>query len=139
MNKPSLWYWIICVIGLVWNCGGAFDFIMTLTENEAYLSQIPEETMDYYRSLPGWLVIPWALAVWGGFLGWLMMLLRQRWAVSLFIASFVGMAVNFGYWIFTGGLSLMPQAAVIMTGAIMVFAAFAIWYSREHKNKGTLR
>ena len=139
MRKPSIWYWIICVLGLLWNFGGAYDYLMTVTENEAYLSQIPAETLDYYMNLPGWLVWPWAIAVWGGVLGWLLMLLRSRFAIPVFIASLVGMLVNFIYWIPTGGFALMPSFAIVMTVMIIAGAVFAIWFARRARANGTLR
>ena len=79
MNTPSKWYWVICVLGLLWNAGGAYDYIMTVTENVAYLSQVPAETMAYYESMPAWTMWPWAIAVWGSVLGWVWKALASLW------------------------------------------------------------
>ena len=137
--KTPWWYWLVVVLFLLWNAGGGYDYIMTVTENEAYLSQIPEETMDYYMALPGWLVWPWAIAVWGAILGWLLMLLRSRFAVPVFIVSLIAMLINFGYWIPTGGFAVMPTIAMIMTVFIIAGALFAIWFSRRMRARGILR
>ncbi len=94
MNKPSIWYWVICVLGLLWSIGGGYDYLMVVTENAEYMGKIPAETLDYYNSFPNWLMWPWAIAIWGSVLGWLLMLLRKKLAVPVFLLALLGLIVN---------------------------------------------
>ena len=143
MKKPSIWYWIICVLLLLWSFGGAYDYLMTRTQNEAYMSQFPEEMLDYFYNMPLVLSITWPLAVWAGVLGWILMLLRRSWAVPVFIFSFVCMIINFGYMAINGGLALqaemMGAASYVFTALIILLGIFAIWFSRRAKANGTLK
>ena len=143
MKKPSIWYWIICVLLLLWSFGGAYDYLMTRTQNEAYMSQFPQEMLDYFYNMPLVLSITWPLAVWAGVLGWILMLLRRSWAVPVFIFSFVCMIINFGYMAINGGLALqaemMGAASYVFTALIILLGIFAIWFSRRAKANGTLK
>ena len=143
MKKQSIWYWIICVLLLLWSFGGAYDYLMTRTQNEAYMSQFPQEMLDYFYNMPLVLSITWPLAVWAGVLGWILMLLRRSWAVPVFIFSFVCMIINFGYMAINGGLALqaemMGAASYVFTALIILLGIFAIWFSRRAKANGTLK
>ncbi|MGB6231088.1 MAG: hypothetical protein WBF53_13285 [Litorimonas sp.] len=143
MRKPSIWFWIIGVLGLLWNVGGAYDYLMTRTNNADYLSNFPPEMIAYYANMPMLMDVMWPVAVWGGVLGWLLVLLRRRWAVPVFIVSLVAMAVNFVWMATTGGLALQAEAmgagAYAFTALIVAFAVFAVWFSRRERAKGTLR
>ncbi|MGB3455834.1 MAG: hypothetical protein WBG08_01150 [Litorimonas sp.] len=142
MNKPSIWYWVIGVLGLLWNFGGAYDYVMTRTANPAYMAQYPQELLDYWYDMPVLMDITWPLAVWGGVLGWILMLWRRKWAVPVFIVSLVAMIVNFGYTAIDGGLAMqaefMGPFAYVFTGLIVLGALFAVWFSRREAAKGTL-
>jgi hypothetical protein len=143
MKKPSILYWIICVLGVLWSCGGAYDYLMTRTKNADYMSEFPPELIDYFYNMPLLLDVTWALAVWGGLLGWLLMLLRKNWAVPAFAVSLAAMVVNFGYMAFDGGLALqgeyMGPTAHIFTALIVLLGVFGLWYARRAKASGILR
>jgi hypothetical protein len=55
---------------------GALDYVMTQTRNEACLSQFTPEQLDFFLGIPAWAVATWALAVWGGVLGAILLLAR---------------------------------------------------------------
>ena len=138
------WHWVISVLGVLWSLGGATDYIMTKTENAAYLAEIPQPLLDYFYGIPAWLTIFWALAVWVGLAGWVLMLFRSRWAVPAFLVSLVSMLVNFGYSLIDGGMALQAEhmgagMAYGFTGAVIVVAVFAVWYSRRMRARGILR
>lgn len=143
MKKPSIWYWVICVLLLLWSSFGALDYVMTRTQNEAYMSQYPQELLDYWSNMPLLLDFTWPLAVWSGLLGWVFMLLRRSWAVPVLIFSFVCMIVNFGYMAINGGLALqaemMGTSTYAFTGMIILLGVFGIWYSRRAKADGLLK
>lgn len=143
MKKPSIWFWVISALGLIWNFFGAHDYIMRRMENAGYLAKFPQEILDYYNAVPFIVDVTLALAVWGGVLGWLLMLLRRSWAVPVFIITFLAMIINFGYTAATGGQALQAEhlgaGAYLFTAIIILLAAFAVWYSKRQKAKGILR
>lgn len=138
MNKPSIWYWVICVLGLLWSIGGGYDYLMVVTENAEYMGKIPAETLDYYNSFPNWLMWPWAIAIWGGVLGWLLMLLRKTLAVHVFLVALVGLVINMFYFGLTGGFPIMGLAGSAMMVVVLAISIFAVWFARRSRTNGTL-
>ena len=69
--------WIVAILGTLWNGLVGFDFAMTVTANPAYLAQYELDVVAYFMKLPTWFVAFWALAVWGGLAGSLLLLARS--------------------------------------------------------------
>lgn len=139
MKTPSIWYWVICGLGLLWSLGGAYDYLMTVTENADYMALVPAETLEYYSSFPNWLIWPWALAIWGGVLGWILMLLRRKLAIPVFWVALVGLVINMIYFGVTGGYPIMGMMGTLMMVVVLAISAFAVWFARRSKANGTLR
>ena len=135
-NAPTH-LWIVGILALLWNGYGAYEYLMTETGNEAFLSKQPAEWVAYWESLPAWLTAFWALGVWGGLAGAVLLLTRSRYAVWAFAASLIGLVIDLGYQMF------MTQMPAGMLGpidwAIVVIAAFLLWYSWSMDKKGVLR
>src|SRR3712207_1087839 len=83
--------WLVGVLSLLWNGFGAYDYLMTNTQGDAYLRSmgLTEAQMAYYDAMPAWMTAVWAIGVWGATLGSVLLLLRRRWAVPVFTASLV--------------------------------------------------
>jgi hypothetical protein len=133
--------WIVGILATLWNAFGAFDYVMTQTANEAYLSQFSAEERAFFDSFPGWIEAFWALGVWGALIGSLLLLIRSRYAVHAFGLSLVGIVVGMGYQylameapesLTTGAMAVMPW--VILAVGIALFV-----YARNQAAKGVLR
>lgn len=81
-------------LGTLWNSVGAFDHLMTETRNEAYMSRFTPEQLKYFYGFPAWVVAFWAIAVWGGVAGALLLLARRRVAVPVLLASLASMVIT---------------------------------------------
>ena len=68
--------WVVGVLSLLWNLGGAFDFFMTQTQNAGYLKGLPPAQLEFCNNLPFWVVVLWGVATWCAPLGSLLLLLR---------------------------------------------------------------
>ena len=79
--------WLLGIVGTLWNLMGAFDYLMTQTENEGYMSRFTPEQLEYFYGFPAWVVAFWALAVWGGLLGTVLLLFRKRLAAPVLMVS----------------------------------------------------
>ena len=131
--------WIIGIISLLWNMMGAFDYLMTQTENESYMAKFEQAQLDYFYNFPTWLVVFWALAVWGSVLGSILLLMRKRLAVPVFMASFVSMVItaiyNFG---FSSGMDVMGSTGLGFT-VVIFFVALGLWlYARAMHVRGVI-
>jgi hypothetical protein len=130
--------WVVGVVSLLWNATGAWDYVMTKTQNVNYMSGFTPEQLDFLNSFPAWVVAVWAVAVWGGVAGSVLLLLRKKLAVPVFLVSLVGnfLADLYG---FSNGMEVMGDAfsliftAVIFTGTVLLFV-----YSKAMAGKGVL-
>jgi hypothetical protein len=139
-SKAPLHLWIVGILALLWNTMGAFDYLATEMELEAYMSQFTEEPLAYFYGFPAWVVAAWAIAVWGGLLGSIGLLLRKSWSVWVFALSIVGMVIttiyNFGM---TNGAEIMGTGGAIFSALIFIIALFLFFYSRKMAANGVLR
>ena len=130
--RRTPWHlWVVGIAGLLWNAFGAFDYLMTQTENEAYMGQFTPEQLEYFYGLPTWVVAFWAVAVWGGVLGTVLLLLRKRLAAPILLVSLLAMVVtSIHNFLLSEGLEVMGMVGVIFSAVIFV-VALGLWlYAR---------
>lgn len=149
MNDPTStpgivtpWHvWLVGVLALLWNSVGAFDYVMTQTRNASYLSQFSPEQLAYFHGFPKWVVASWALSVWGGVLGSVLLLLRKRWAVPVFGVSLATMVPTFFYnYVLTDGLAIMGGVGgLVFSVVIFVIGVALLIYARTLARNGVLR
>lgn len=132
--------WLVGILGLLWNLMGAYDYLMTQTQNEAYMSQFTPEQLEYFYGFPSWAVAFWAVAVWGGVLGTILLLLKKRLAVPVFMVSFLSMVVTSVYnFILSDGLEMMGGVGPLLFSALIFLFALGLWiYSRAMAKRGVL-
>lgn len=132
--------WVVGILSLLWNAMGAFDFTMTMTQNEAYMSAFTEEQLEFFYGFPVWINITWGLAVIGSVVGSLLLLLKQKLACPAFLVSFISMlATTIHNFFFADGLKIMGGVGpLIFSAVIFVVALLLVFYSRAMGKKGIL-
>lgn len=133
--------WIVGVVALLWNAIGALDYVMTQTRNPQYMAAFTQQQLDYFYGFPAWLVAAWAIAVWGGVLGAVLLLLRRRLAVPVFLVSLVAMVITTVHnFLLSNGLEVFSDTfSKVFTALIFVVAVALYFYARSLANKGVLR
>ena len=143
--KPPIHLWIVGVLSLLWNGFGCYDYYMTRTEGADYIqSMMPgldgAAFMDYINNFPIWASIGWGLGVWGALLGSILLLMRSRLAVPVFMVSLIGAIAGIGYQLAVpaeiAGLDSGPTAFVPYV--VLAIAAFLLFYARAMKARGVL-
>jgi hypothetical protein len=132
--------WVVGAISLLWNAVGAFDYVMTQTRNAAYMSGFTPEQLAYFYGFPAWVVAAWAIAVWGGVLGALLMLLRKRLAVRVFLVSLIALSATCFYnYGLTNGMEVAGDAGSLAFSAVIYMTALALYsYSLAMQKRGVL-
>ncbi len=140
MKTP--WHvWLVGVVSLLWNAGGAFDYVMTVSKNDSYIAQFTPEQLDYFSSFPSWMMFSWTLGVWGAVLGSLLLLFRSGYAVMAFAFSLIGLAGSLIYnFVLTDVdyLELVGSGGLWFTVAIVVVAVLLYLYARIMRQRGIL-
>ena len=132
--------WVVGVVSLLWNAMGAMDHVMTMSKNEEYMSAFTPEQLEYFYGFPGWLIVCWTVAVWGGVLGSLALLFRSHFAVPIFWASLVTMvATTIHNFLLTNGYEIMGTFGAIFSAVIFTIAVLLLVYARAMRKRGVLR
>lgn len=140
-STATPWHlWAIGAVSLLWNAGGAFDYVMTQTRNEEYMSAFTAEQLHFFFGLPSWVVSTWAIAVWGSILGSILLLLRRQLAVWVFLASLVAMALtaihNYGL---SNGMEVIGDTfSLVFTAAIFLIGLLLFLYARAMQKRNIL-
>ncbi len=98
------------------------------------------EQLEFFYGLPMLIVAAWAIAVWGGVLGAVLLLMRKRLAVWAFLISFVAMAItSFHNFVLSNGMEVIGDpGALIFSAVIFVVALLLYLYSRKLMLRGIL-
>lgn len=139
-SKTPWHLWVVGVVSLLWNSGGAASYTMTelgMLEGMA----LPPEQLEYFSGFPAWAVAFWALGVWGCFFGSVALLFRSRLAVWLFGVSIVGLV---GVTIFERAVAVVPaslqtQGQNLFALAIWVITIGLFFYAVRMKRAGVLK
>jgi len=109
---------------------GSINFVMQMKPE--MLANFPEEAQLLISSRPLWATITFAIAVFGGVLAEILLLLKKATAYYLFIASFLGVIITNIHTF------LVSSAIDIWIGSLMSFviSAFLIWYTNNVQRKG---
>ena len=82
--------WVVGILSFLWNCFGCLDYTMTNLKNASWLAQMTPDQIAWMNGLPAWLTAFWALGVWGGLVGSILLMMRSRYAVWAFGISCSG-------------------------------------------------
>lgn len=138
-RKP--WHlWVVGIVSLLWNVMGVVDYLMTETRNEAYMAKFTQEQLDYFYEFPAWAVSTWAIAVWGGLLGSVLLLLARRLATPVFLVSLIAMILTTVYsYGFSNGLEVMGGVGPALFSAVIFVISVLLWlYARAMGRRGVL-
>ncbi len=123
--------WVIGGIGLIFNLMGCMNYISQMSAEN--VASMPDVYRVIVENRPAWGTGAFALAVFGGSLGCLLLLLRKSVAVYVFIVALVGVVVAQVPFL---GMAELPIAAWIGWLSQFVVGAFLIWYSIKSESKG---
>jgi hypothetical protein len=139
-ESPTRSFWIISTVALLWNALGIVTYLLTETMSYAALAAMPEAERDLYTNVPGWVTASYAVAVFGGTVGSLGLLLRRAWAVPVLGLSIAGILLQMGHALLASQLLAVKGAgAAVLPLLIVVVAVFLLWYAVRARSLGMLR
>jgi len=141
MNKETLsrvhWsFWAISAFALIWNALGSLNYLSQMSPD--LVASLPETHRAIIEGRPAWATAGFALAVFGGAFGGLLLLLRKSVAVYVFIVALLGTIVTMIHTIDVAGstIDFRIVEVVVMILMPLLVPAFLIWYSKQAASKG---
>ncbi|NNE63539.1 MAG: hypothetical protein HKN34_05605 [Gammaproteobacteria bacterium] len=85
-------FWAVCIFGLVWNAGGAANYLMQT--NMEIVNSMPATHQAIIIGRPAWATGGFALGVFGGALGSILLMFVLRASLYVFLISLAGIVVT---------------------------------------------
>ncbi|MBV1922925.1 MAG: hypothetical protein KUG68_02735 [Flavobacteriaceae bacterium] len=138
-NKPKVAFWIIAIIALIWNAMGVMAYIGQAYMTDDAKALLPEAQRELYENVPAWATAAFAIAVFGGLLGSLALIIKKKWAIPLFLLSLLGVLVQMVYNFFlSNNMDVYGPGGYIMPIMVIIIAIFLYMYSKKAKTNGWL-
>ena len=138
-SSVNTWFWVIGVLALLWNLAGLSAFVMDMTISADALELMSEGQREQYANNPMWLKIVYGIATIGGTLASIALLMKKKWAVMLFLISFVAIIIQFAFGIF--GSSVVEESgavALILPITVIIIGGLLWYYAKNCDGKGWL-
>ena len=132
-NKAPKWFMVVAGVLLVWNLLGVMAYLMQVTMSPEVLAALPEAQRQLYENTPEWATAAFAIAVNGGALGCVLLLLRRNLAGLFLQLSLAGVLVQMfhsffmskSFEVFGPGGLVMPIMVIIIAVYLVMLAAKA--------------
>ena len=132
--KGKHWsFWLVCVLGLLWNAGGSANYLVQTSMD--FVNSMPTTHQAIIIGRPAWATAGFALGVFGGALGCILLMLLQRASLTVLLVSAAGIAVTMVHTMnvvmseveFTlGEVLVMAIAPLVVALTLLAYARFAL-------------
>jgi hypothetical protein len=139
-NVPK-WFLGVAIASLIWNLLGVFAYLgqMYLMSNPEMLAELSVDEQNLYKDTPIWATIGFTLAVWGGALGSLLLILKKKAAKPVLIVSLAGILVQMYHSFFiSNNFEVYGPGAAVMPVMIIIFGIGLVWLSDKSVKEGWL-
>jgi len=138
-TSPPRWFLIVSVAAILWNLLGVFSFVMDVTASEEALAALPPDQRALYEGEPAWATGAFAIAVFGGLLGSVLLALRRKLAVPVLAISLAAVLVQMlQTFVLSNTLAVLGPASTPLPAAIVVIGVGLVWISAHARSRGWL-
>ncbi len=136
MTRPT-WYMPVAIIALLWNLIGCAAYLMDVTLTPEAVAAMSPDQQALYAARPAWAVAVYAIAVWGGALGCVGLIMKKRWAKGALLASLLGLIAQD---IALFGMSPVAIATSVyaLQGMVLVIAVLLLLLANRAARAGWL-
>lgn len=140
MPSPPKWYRPVAILALLWNLLGCAAYLSDVTLTADDVAKMPAAQQALYAARPAWAVAATAVAVWGGALGCVGLILRRRWATPVLMASVAGLvAQDIALFGMTNVVATSGPAVLVIQGMVFVIAVALVMLARKAEASGWFR
>ena len=131
------WFWVAAGLALLFEAFGCFTYWAQVTTDPASL---PIDQRAMWNATPAWMVGAYAVAVWVGLIGAVLLLMRRKLAVPLLLVSLIAVLVQFGGVMLVPALRQVTPDDAFTLPILIIAACYAIFMlSRLAGRRGWLR
>ena len=138
MNDEKLptWFWVVAVLAVIWNLMGAFAYYSDVTMSPEAMAELPQVQQDLRAAMPSWVTGLYAIAVFGGLVAAIALVLKNKLAVPLFAVSLAAVVIQMLYVSFgLDAVGLMGTSSLLFPVVIIILGALQLWFSMYAKGR----
>ena len=143
---PSISFWVISIVLLLWGLGGASIYIAYFIETPEEFAQTAETAAnrqayaDYVANIPFWAIAVGMIAAMTRLLGAIGLLVRRAWALPLYIVSTVFFLIAlYRAFVLANVSSVMSGQHIAVEVVFLALSIFGVWFARQNRLNGILR
>jgi hypothetical protein len=119
------WFTIAAIAALLFELAGCAMYLMQVSVDPASL---PLDQRAMWNAAPSWMIAAYAVAVWVGLIGAIMLLMRRRLAEKLLLLSLVAVIVQFSALLLVPELRNLTTSDALLLPFVIIVAAYVIWH-----------
>jgi len=124
------WLRIVAGLAVLWNLVGVYEYLTSV-------GVLPGGDAAMSGAMPAWVVGCFAVAVFGGALGSLGLLMLKRWSKLLLLLSFLAVAAQ-SVWAFVLRGAAPAGSAMVLPLLVLVISLVLAWLAYSADSKGWL-
>jgi hypothetical protein len=131
MSSTPRWYLPVTIAALIWNLLGCAAYLSDVRLTPQDVARMSADQQALYAARSTWGISATAVAVWGGALGCVGLIVRKRWAIPLLVASLVGIVVQ-DIGLFIAARAAHVGAAVfVLQGLVLLVSISLVLFARH--------
>ena len=131
------WFMIAALAALAWEIVGCTMYVMQVSVDPAAL---PADQRQMWDATPAWMTGAYAVAVWVGLIGAILLLMRRKLAEPLLLVSLIAVVVQFSGLLIVPQLRNLVSSDVLFLPFLIVIVCGVIWhFARRARRSGWLR
>ncbi|MDQ3139124.1 MAG: hypothetical protein M3Q15_00145 [Pseudomonadota bacterium] len=136
ISRVPTWFWVVAIAALLWNLLGVTAYLMQVYDHPAASEGMTEAQRQLKADMPAWVMGAYAIAVFGGAIGALGLLLRKSWAKIAFGISLLAVLAQQA-WVFllSDAMAVMDSNGPVLSLAVIVVALSLLWFARHAERK----
>ena len=140
-TKPPVWFWIVSILALLWNLMGVMAYLGQAYMTDEMKAEYTSDQLALMESTPAWVTAAFAIAVWGGLLGCIALLLRKKLAKPVLMLSLIGILVQMAHSFFMTNATEIygPIPGVIVPLLVIIIGIALVQFARIAEKRNWIR
>lgn len=131
------WFTAAALVAVAWELFGCFMYLMQVRVDPASL---PIDQRALWEAAPSWMIAAYAVAVWVGLAGAILLVMRRRLAEKLLLVSLVAVLVQFSALLLVPELRNLTTSDALFLPFVIVVVCYSIWhFALSARRAGWLR
>ena len=135
IHAPA-WFTVAAIGALLWELAGCVLYLMRVTTEAASL---PPDQRAIFEATPEWALGAFAVAVWVGLAGAILLLMRKRLAEPLLLTSLIALLVQNSALVLDPALRNLVASDDLLAPFVVIVVTYGVWHmARQARRSGWL-